>query len=44
MRVHIFDGEWRLPLKRELCVAWNLDRIHHAEYSIESFDEEINNA
>ena len=40
----LFEREWRVPLKRELGVAWKLDPTHQTEYSIESFAEEMNEA
>lgn len=41
IRVPLFERDWRVPLKRELGVEWQLDPTHETEYSLESFPEEM---
>ncbi len=41
IRVPLFERDWRVPLKRELGVEWRLDASHRAEYTLESFAEEM---
>lgn len=44
IRVPLFERDWRVPLKKELCVEWRLDSGHETEYSVETFSEEMKNA
>jgi len=41
IRVPLFERDWRVPLKRELGVEWQLDATHKTEYTLESFAEEM---
>jgi 2-polyprenyl-3-methyl-5-hydroxy-6-metoxy-1,4-benzoquinol methylase len=41
IRVPLFERDWRVPLKRELGVEWQLDPTHETEYTLESFAEEM---
>lgn len=42
-RVPLFERDWRVPAKKELGIEWRLDRTHQTEYSIESFQKEMQN-
>ena len=44
IRVPLFERDWRVPLKKELGVEWRLDPTHEAEYTIESWAQEIEEA
>lgn len=44
VRVPLFEREWRVPLKRELGIDWRLDPTHETEYTLESFQEEMERA
>jgi len=44
LRVPLFERDWRVPLKKELGVEWRLDSTHENEYTLESFQEEIQEA
>lgn len=44
IRVPLFERDWRVPLKKELGVAWRLDDTHEIEYTLESFEEEMQKA
>ena len=44
IRVPLFERDWRIPLKKELGVEWRLDPTHETEYTIESFNEELDRA
>jgi len=41
IRVPLFERDWRVPLKKELGVEWQLDDTHKTEYTLESFAEEM---
>lgn len=44
IRVPLFDREWRVPLKQELGVEWRLDPTHETEYTLDSFNTEMDAA
>ena len=44
IRVPLFERDWRVPLKRELGVEWRLDPTHEIEYTVESFQQEMQEA
>lgn len=44
IRVPVFERDWRVPLKRELGIDWRLDPTHETEYTLESFQEEVDSA
>lgn len=44
IRVPLFDRDWRIPLKKELDIDYFLDSTHFTEYTLESFDYEIQDA
>jgi SAM-dependent methyltransferase len=44
IRVPLFERDWRVPLKKELGLEWRLDKTHETEYTLESFQEEIEQA
>lgn len=44
IRVPLFERDWRVPLKKELCVEWRLDPTHEIEYTLESFYDETSAA
>jgi SAM-dependent methyltransferase len=44
IRVPLFERDWRVPLKRELDVEWRLDPTHETEYTVESFEQEMQEA
>lgn len=44
IRVPLFERDWRVPLKQELGVEWRLDPTHETEYTIESFQREMDEA
>lgn len=41
IRVPVFERDWRVPLKKEVGVEWRLDPTHETEYTLESFQEEM---
>lgn len=41
IRVPLYERDWRVPLKQELNEEWRLDPTHKIEYTLESFDEEM---
>ena len=41
IRVPSFERDWRVPLKQELGVEWRLDPTHETEYTMESFEREL---
>ncbi len=41
IRVPVFQRDWRVALKRELGLEWRLDVTHEIEYTVESFQEEM---
>ncbi len=41
IRVPLFERDWRVPLKRELGLAWRADPTHQTEYTLESFRQEM---
>lgn len=41
IRVPVFERDWRIPLKKELGIEWRLDDTHETEYTIESFEDEM---
>jgi SAM-dependent methyltransferase len=44
IRVPLFERDWRVPLKREVGVEWRLDPTHETEYTLESFQREMEDA
>lgn len=44
IRVPLFERDWRVPLKRELGVEWRLDPTHETEYTVASFEQEMDEA
>ncbi|MDR3572963.1 MAG: class I SAM-dependent methyltransferase [Anaerolineaceae bacterium] len=44
IRVPLFERDWRIPLRKELKVEWRLDPTHETEYTIESFEKEMEEA
>lgn len=44
IRVPMFNRDWRVPLKRELGLAYYLDDTHHIEYTQELFEREMSDA
>jgi len=44
IRVPLFERDWRVPLKRELGVEWRLDPTHETEYTLETFEQEMEEA
>jgi ubiquinone/menaquinone biosynthesis C-methylase UbiE len=44
IRVPLFDRDWRVPLKKELGIEWRLDPTHETEYTLESFQQEMDEA
>lgn len=44
IRVPVFQRDWRVALKRELGMEWRLDNTHETEYTVESFQEEMDAA
>ncbi len=44
IRVPLFERDWRVPLKKELGLPWLADPTHHTEYTLESFQEEMDAA
>jgi SAM-dependent methyltransferase len=44
IRVPMFDRDWRVPLKKELGVEWRLDLTHETEYTVETFNQEMEDA
>ena len=44
IRVPIFERDWRVPLKEELCIDYRLDPTHFIEYKQEEFWKEIKDA
>ncbi len=44
IRVPMFDRDWRVPLKKELGVEWRLDPTHETEYTVETFNREMEDA
>ena len=39
IRVPVFERDWRVPLKKESGVEWELDPTHETEYTLETFAE-----
>jgi ubiquinone/menaquinone biosynthesis C-methylase UbiE len=39
--VPLFERDWRVPLKQERGVEWQLDPTHEIEYTLESFSKEM---
>ncbi|MGD8458527.1 MAG: class I SAM-dependent methyltransferase [Anaerolineales bacterium] len=44
IRVPLFERDWRVPLKQELGLEWRLDKDHKTEYTLDSFEMELNAA
>jgi hypothetical protein len=44
IRVPLYERDWRVPLKQELGVEWRLDPTHETEYTVDSFQRELNGA
>lgn len=44
IRVPSFERDWRVPLKQEIGVEWRLDLTHETEYTVESFQAEMQEA
>ncbi len=44
IRVPIFERDWRVPLKKEMCIDYRLDNTHFIEYLQEEFFNEIKQA
>ena len=44
IRVPLFERDWRVPLKKELGCEWRLDTTHYTEYTLESFQMEMQEA
>jgi len=44
IRVPMINRDWITLYKKELGIAWKLDKSHFTEYTIESFQEEIQKA
>lgn len=44
IRVPLFERDWRVPLKKELGIEWRLDPTHETEYTVESFQGEMQSA
>jgi 2-polyprenyl-3-methyl-5-hydroxy-6-metoxy-1,4-benzoquinol methylase len=42
IRVPLYERDWRVPLKRELGIEWRLDPTHQIEYTLETFQDEMN--
>lgn len=41
LRVPLFERDWRVPLKKELGLPWQLDPTHETEYTVASFAVEL---
>jgi 2-polyprenyl-3-methyl-5-hydroxy-6-metoxy-1,4-benzoquinol methylase len=44
IRVPMVNRDWTTLYKKELGVEWRLDKTHSTEYSLESFNEELEKA
>jgi SAM-dependent methyltransferase len=44
IRVPLFERDWRVPLRKELGVEWRLDLDHKTEFTLQSFEQEMNEA
>lgn len=41
IRVPLYERDWRVPLKEELGIEHRLDPTHYTEYTLDSYQEEI---
>jgi len=44
LRIPLFERDWRVPLQKELGLDWRLDSTHETEYTLESFQSEMDAA